>query len=110
MRSRSELYIKEEDDYNKDLSFFKKDLEVFYEVGKGMYFRKEADESFYMHCLRFYMPKIAKITLDRHKLGLDIFMMQGFERRYKQSKNTIKRFSTTPIRAKWLHTNSAMPC
>ena len=50
------------------------------------------DETFYMHCLRFYMPKLAKETLEKHKLGLGIFTMQGFERRNKESKNTLKRF------------------
>ena len=102
----TKTYIKTEDDYKKDLSFFKKDLEVFYEAGKGTYFRKEADESFYMHCLRFYMPKIAEITFDRHKLGLGIFTMQGFERRNKESKNTIKRFSTTNRKSKSLMKNN----
>ena len=38
------------------------------------------------------MPKIAKDTLDKHKLGLGIFTMQDFERRNKESKNTLQRF------------------
>ena len=50
-------------------------------------------ETFYMHTLRFYIPKIAKITYDRHRLGVGTFSMQGFERRNKESKNCLKRFS-----------------
>ena len=102
----TKTYIEQEDDYRKDLSSFKKDVELFYEAGKGTYFRKEADESFYMHCLRFYMPKIAEITLERHKLGVGIFTMQGFERRNKESKNTIKRFSTSQRKSKSLMNNN----
>ena len=45
-----------------------------------------------MHCLHFYMPHIAQLTLERHGLGLGIFTMQGFERRNKESKNTLRRF------------------
>ena len=51
------------------------------------------DETFYMHVLRFYLPKIARVTFDKHGLGLGIFTMQGFERRNKESKNTLKRFT-----------------
>ena len=50
------------------------------------------DETFNLHCLQFYMPMIAEITLERHKLGLGIFTMQGFERRNKESKNTLRSF------------------
>ena len=39
------------------------------------------------------MPIIAKDTLKKHNLGLGIYTMQGFERRNKESKNTLKRFS-----------------
>ena len=51
------------------------------------------DETFYMHVLRFYLPQIAKKTLTDHELGLGIWTMQGFERRNKESKHTLKRFS-----------------
>jgi len=52
------------------------------------------------------MPKIAEITLERHKLGVGIFTMQGFERRNKESKNTIKRFSTSNRKSKNLMSNN----
>ena len=45
-----------------------------------------------MHYLRFYMPMIARKTMQDHQLGLGIFTMQGYERRNKESKNNLKRF------------------
>ena len=50
-------------------------------------------ESFYMHALKNYIPTMARITLERHRLGIGVFNMQGFERRNKESKNTLRRFS-----------------
>ena len=55
---------------------------------------KDNDETFYFHCLRYYMPKLAQTTFEEVGLGLGVFGMQGFERRNKESKNTFKRFTT----------------
>lgn len=41
------------------------------------------------------MPKIALQTLNEHKMGLGVFTMQGYERRNKESKNTLKRFGNS---------------
>ena len=76
---------------------FVENVKEFYEIGKRTFLTKVqsqvgGDETFYLHCLRFYMPKIAKETLEKHKLGLGIFTIQGFEQRNKESKNTLKRF------------------
>ena len=46
-----------------------------------------------MHVLRFYIPYIANITFDKHGLGAKFFIMQRFERRNKESKNTFRRFT-----------------
>ena len=35
------------------------------------------------------MPRIAQETLEKHKMGLGIFSMQGFKQRNKESKNTL---------------------
>ena len=79
------------------MNTFKRNLNLSYKVGGRSFLTKdnndiEGDETFYMHCLNFYMPMIAEVTLDRHKMGLGIFTMQGFERRNKESKNTLRRF------------------
>ena len=50
------------------------------------------DETFYLHVLRFYLPQIMKRLYYKHKVGLGICNMQGFERRNKESKNTMRRF------------------
>jgi hypothetical protein len=51
------------------------------------------DERFCFHVLRFYIPRILKQTFERHGTGIGIFTIQGFERRNKESKNCMKRFS-----------------
>ena len=83
--------------YEQDMNNFVENVKKFYDIGKRSFMTKTqkkvgGDETFYLHCLRYYMPKIAKDTLDKHKLGLGIFTMQGFERRNKESKNTLRRF------------------
>ena len=83
--------------YKQELKDFINHLKLFYEIGAQSFLTKDArvvggDETFYMHCLRFYLPHIAQLTLERHGLGLGIFTMQGFERRNKESKNTLRRF------------------
>lgn len=36
-------------------------------------------KTFYLHVLICYIPKIAKITYNKHKLGVGVFTMAGFE-------------------------------
>ena len=89
----SQSYIEmTHEEYEISLEDFKKNLEVFYNHGKKTFLQE--NESFYMHCLRFYVPRLAEKTFRKHQLGIGIFNMQGFERRNKESKNTLKRFST----------------
>ena len=90
--------IEDEDEYKKKMLAFESNLKLFYKAGRNTFLTKNAhspgdDETFYLHCLRFYLPPIAKTTLEKHNLGLGIFTMQGFERRNKESKNAFKRFS-----------------
>ena len=85
--------IDDKEKYTSSLNEFEDNVKKMYEYGANTYLAN-GDVSFYFHCLRFYYPKLAKITFERHKLGLGIFTMQGFERRNKESKNTLKRFST----------------
>ena len=41
--------------------------------------RSEGDrETFYLHCLRHYIPKMLKVTYERHSIGLGDFTMEGF--------------------------------
>ena len=84
-------------EYERRMAEFLGNIKLFYEVGGRTFLTKSSadiggDETFYLHCLRFYMPRIAKETLEKHNLGLGIFTMQGFERWNKESKHTLKRF------------------
>ena len=58
---------------------------------------EENIETFYMHTLRFHVPKIVHITLERHNIGVGGFTIQGFERRNKESKSILSRFSNNKV-------------
>ena len=83
-------------EHEDQLLQFEKDVGDLYNYGKHSFLTKDVcgdQETFYFHCLRFYLPKIAHHTWTKHKMGIGIFTMQGFERRNKESKNCMKRFS-----------------
>ena len=86
-----------ENEYLIEMTKFKANLVEFYEIGGKSFLLdlhgNKSHETFYMHTLRFYLPRICDITYKRHGVGLGIFTMQGFERRNKESKNCMKRFS-----------------
>ena len=46
-------------------------------------------ETFYLHCLQYYMKGIIKNMWMKYSLGVGIFNMQGFERPNKESKRTM---------------------
>ena len=98
-------YIENRDEYCEKLQQFKTDVKTFFNCGRSTFLEGE-DVSFYFHCLRFYLPQIAEETFNKHGLGLGIFSMQGFERRNKESKNTLSRFSTLNRKSKYLLVNN----
>ena len=49
--------------------------------------------SFYSHCVRLYLPKIAKVTLEKHIMGLFTFIMQVFEHQNKEYKECFVKFT-----------------
>ena len=82
--------------YPDSLKDFESSLKMFYACGAKTFLTKTTTgdtETFYMHALRFYMLPIAQQTFREHELGLGVFTMQGYERRNKESKNTLKRFN-----------------
>ena len=88
--------IENETSYPSLIDEFKTNLTEFYKCGKKTFLTKRNDgddETFYFHCLRFYMPKIVDETWEKFKFGVGIYTMQGYERRNKESKNTLQRFS-----------------
>ena len=86
-------YVDNASAYLNDLQQFKNNVQLLFKHGKHT-FLGGCNVTFYFHCLRFYMPQLADVTYKRHKLGLGIFNMQGFERRNKESKNSLNRFAT----------------
>ena len=88
--------VKDEESYPALIDKFKKNLIEFYECSKHTFLTKRNtgdDETFYFHCLRFYMLDIVDDTREKFESGVGIFTMQGYERRNKESKNTLRRFS-----------------
>ena len=87
------------ENYLEHLRKFKDNVKEFYRVGANTFLSKPgtpgSEETFYSHTLRYYMPSVADTTFERHKTGVGIFTMQGFERRNKESKTTLKRFSNS---------------
>lgn len=70
--------------YKVKVEEFDDNLAELNEIGGRSFLTRDAssvvdDETFYFHVLRFYLPKIAKETMEEHQLGLGIFTMQGFE-------------------------------
>ena len=72
--------------YNSELEAFENNVKCFYKVGSKTFLTNHQIgdlETFYLHVLRFYIPNIAKITLQQNKLGIGVFAMQGYEWRNK---------------------------
>ena len=72
---------------------FSTNLKLFYKAGKHSFLTKNAliigqNETFYLHWLRFYLPKNAKETYENLNLGIGFFSMQEFERQNKEYKNS----------------------
>ena len=76
---------------------FESNVRKFYSVGGKSFLTKCGstgdDETFYMHVLRYYIIMIARKIFRKHTLGVGIYTMQGYERRNKESKNTLRRFN-----------------
>jgi hypothetical protein len=60
--------------YESSLEQFESNLKLLYKYGDST-FLKDDDKPFYFHCMRYYLPNIARETFDKHKLGLGIFTM-----------------------------------
>eukprot|EP00978_Attheya_sp_CCMP212_P014065 scaffold35698_cov63-Attheya_sp.AAC.8 len=88
--------IPDEDAYLIELSQFETNFSSFYACGQKTFLSKNRDgddEFFYSHCLRFYLPRMARDIFEKQKVGLGVFMIQGYEHRNKESKNTMKQFT-----------------
>ena len=67
-------------------------LKKLYKYGWHSFMMKDKPgdtETFYLHCLRYYMKGIIKTTWRNYSLGVGMFNMPGFERRNNESKRTM---------------------
>ena len=71
--------IEDNNIYKEQLDSFEQNLKDFYTIGGESFLTKGQeigdDETFYMHCLKCYIPRIARKTYDNHHLGISIFTM-----------------------------------
>ena len=89
-------YIDDKASYQAKLDKFVSDLKKFYLIGSETFLSTNYagdEENYYSHCVRFYLPQMAKVTLEKHNMGLGIFTMQGFEHRNKESKTCFVKFT-----------------
>ena len=88
--------IKNRPQYPEQIDDFKKQVTEFYEHGAKNFLTRTIIgdcETFYTHTLRYYLPVIARSTFQDYRVEIEILTMQGFERRNKESKNTLRWFS-----------------
>lgn len=86
----------DQDAYSASLVHFENALKKLYHCGAKTFLTKTRtgdQKTFYMHVLRYYIPRISHKTFLEHNLGVGVYTMQGYERRNKESKNTLKRFN-----------------
>ena len=79
------------DVYQSELQFFKQDIVKFYEVGAKTFLSKDNnnignDETFYMHCLRFYLPVHAKLYLKNIKWDWEFLICKDLKEETKSLK------------------------
>ena len=91
-------FIEDKEEYEKRMEEFNINVQKFYEHGSRTFLSSPGSmdgnqETFYTHTLRYYIPDIVSETFKKHALGVGIFTMQGFERRNKESKNCLRRFT-----------------
>ena len=87
-------HVKDKASYPSKISKFESDVKKLYVVGAKKILSTQYvgdEENFYSHCLRFYMPVIARKTFEDHGTGLGIVTMQGFEHRNKESRRHFNR-------------------
>ena len=95
---RAEVAVEDVEEFPRVLDRFEANINEFYQCGTETFLSGKGidigdEETYYLHALKYYIPKHARKIWDTHKLGIGIFTMQGFEPRYKESKNIMKRFN-----------------
>jgi len=76
--------------YLEEVKVFEKNAKIFYEAGKKSFLSRGTNiggkETSYMHILRYVTGPLAKLTFERHGVGIGVFTLQGYKRRNLESK------------------------
>ena len=102
--------VEEDDDNNEqEIKKFEVQVKQFYEYGRTTFLASRSGgigslEMSYSHILRFNLVELARIVYERHKVGIGIFTLQGYERRNKESKNIFVKHSNAKGNLCCLHT------
>ena len=101
---RAKVDTREAAGFPLQIEQFKKNIDSFVECGIDTYLTSVEmgdDETYYLHALKYHIPNHATQTWEDHTCGIGVFTMQGFERRNKESKNILRKFSN--IKTKCYH-------
>ena len=85
----TEVTIESYDSYLEKIESYKNDINLFHKHGRDTIFANAYvgdGETFYLHCAKFHVPRIARDALEVLGCGVGISTMQGFEHRNKESK------------------------
>jgi hypothetical protein len=81
---------KVDNNYVDEVQFFEEMAEEFYEAGKELFLSEGTTnggkETSYVHILRFVTGPLARLTFERHGVGIGVFTLQGYKRRNQESK------------------------
>ena len=84
------MKAKVDDNYLDEAEVFEEKAELFYESGKKSFLSEgtiiRGKETSYVHILRFIIGPLARLTFERHGVGIGVFTLQGYERRNQESK------------------------
>ena len=84
------MKAKVDDNYVDEIQFFEEMAEEFYDAGKEPFLSEGTtivgNETPYVHILRFVSGPLARLTFERHGVGIGVFTLQGYERQNQESK------------------------
>ena len=92
----AEVKKEEVEAFPSRINKFETDIKSFYKTGVTTFLTKVEpgdDETYYLHALRYYIPRFARQTWDNHRCGVGVFTMQVFKRCNKESKTIIRKSS-----------------
>ena len=78
---------------NAVISHYEELAKILYQDGHKSFMTRRSigdGESFYLHTMRWYIPKMMRQVYDSHSLGIAVFTMEGFEFKNQTSKRVVR--------------------